>query len=182
MGMDPLPPQRKWRAITLATVVLVPAFWSMMAGLVAMATDDRDAAEPAGLNGPAAVAFGLALIPFVFIVLAFMSEHPRAPGAVLRAMGLSLLVGVMVWSFAGDPVTAVVAGVGAGGIPALRMDDHHTVRARAVAVLAASAYTLLLVYMVGGLALLPAPVFPFTSLGIADHLAERRAARAAPPA
>ena len=42
-------------------------------------------------RGPApgpAIALGLALIPFVFIVLAFLSEHPSAPGAVVKAMGL----------------------------------------------------------------------------------------------
>jgi hypothetical protein len=176
--MAPLPPQRKWRAITIATLVLVPAFWSLMAGLVALATDDADAAEPAGLNSAAAVAFGLAVLPFVFVVLAFLSEHPRAPGAVLRAMGLSLLVGVLVTSFAGDPVTGVVAGVGTGGVAALRMDADHSVRDRALAVLAVSAYTLALVHTVGGLALLPAPIFPFTAIGIADHLSERRADRA----
>ena len=39
----------------------------------------------------------------------------------------------------------------------------------------ASAYTAVLVWTIGGLALLPAPIFPFTALGIADHMAERRA-------
>ena len=94
-------------------------------------------------------------------------------------MGLSLLVGALVTSFAGDPVTGVVAGVGAGGVAALRMDADHSVRDRVVAVLAASAYTLALVHTVGGLALLPAPIFPFTAIGIADHLSERPPA--APP-
>ena len=120
-GMVPLPPRRKWRAITIATLVLVPAFWSLMAGLVALATDE--AKEPAG--APAAVAFGLALLPFVFV--------------------------------------------------ALRMDVDHTVKSRVWAVVLASAYTAVLVWTIGGLALLPAPIFPFTALGIADHMAERRA-------
>jgi hypothetical protein len=80
-GSEPLPPPRKWRAITLATLLLVPAFWSLMAGLVAVASDDNDAP-----NAGPAIAVGLSLIPFVFVVLAFLSEHPRAPGAVLRAM------------------------------------------------------------------------------------------------
>jgi len=168
--MVPLPPRRKWRAITIATLVLVPAFWSLMAGLVALATDE--AKEPAG--APAAVAFGLALLPFVFVALAFLSEHPRAPAAVVRAMGLSLLVGLMMSAFL-DPVTGVVAGMGAGGIVALRMDVDHTVKSRVWAVVLASAYTAVLVWTIGGLALLPAPIFPFTALGIADHMAERRA-------
>lgn len=176
-GMQPLSPQRKWRAITVATLVLVPAFWSMMAGLVALATDDRDVSDPAGLSPAAAVAFGLAVIPFVFVVLAFMSEHPRPPAAVLRAMGWSLLVGLLVAGLVGDPVTAVVAGVGAGGVAAMRRDDDADNRPRIMAVVVASLYTLLLVQMVGGVALLPAPIFPFTAIGVADHLAERRRER-----
>ena len=86
LGMAPLPPQRKWRAITIATLVLVPAFWSMMAGLVALATDDADAAEPAGLNSAAAVAFGLAAVPFVFVVLA-SCPSTRAPAPCSRPWG-----------------------------------------------------------------------------------------------
>jgi hypothetical protein len=169
-GLEPLSPRRKWQAITVATVVLVPAYWALLGGLVAVANDDSTGPQPA-----AAIAFGLSIIPFVFVVLAFMSEHPRAPGAVLRAMGIALLVGVLVSAFAGDAVTGIVAGVGAGGIYALRMDGPHNWRARALAVLAASLYTMVLVRAAGPIVLLPAPVFPFTAIGFADHLSERRA-------
>ena len=179
-GMEPLSPRRKWRAITIATLVLVPAFWSLMIGLVAAATDDKDAADPSGMQAAGAIAFGISLIPFVFIALAFLSEHPRPPAAVVRAMALSVFVGLMVAAFF-DPVTGVVAGTASGGIVALRMDTDHTVRSRILAVVVASVYTMLLVWTIGGLVLLPAPIFPFTALGVADHLAERRAdaARAA---
>src|ERR687889_12352 len=95
-GVEPLSPHRKWRAITLATLVLVPAYWSMLAGLVA-AADDGD-------SGP----------------------HPGA-------------------AIAGDAVTGIVAGVGAGGVVALRADGPHNARARAWAVLVAVAYTFFLV-------------------------------------
>jgi hypothetical protein len=169
-GLQPLPPMKKWRAITLATLLLVPGYWSMLAGLVAAST--KDAAVP--INTAAAVALGLALLPFVFVVLAFLSEHPRAPAAVLRAMGLALLVGIPVSAIAGDAVTGLVAGVGAGGIVALRTDPAHSWRARAVAVLIASLYAFILVRVAGGLALLPAPVLPLTGIGVADHLSERR--------
>src|SRR5918994_3920717 len=170
VGMQPLPPQRKWRAIMLATLALVPAFWSLLAGLVAAASDDADAPNP----GPA-IAFGLALIPFVFVVLAFTSEHPRPSSAVLRAMGLALLVGIPVSALAGDAVTGIVAGVGAGGIQALRMDDPQNWRARSLGVLVASVYALVLVRVAGAMVLLPAPIFPLTAIGIADLLSERRA-------
>jgi hypothetical protein len=174
VSSQPLTPQRKWRAITVATLVLVPAFWSILAGLVAVADD-----EAGGPNAGAAIAFGLALIPFVFVILAFMSEHPRAPGAVSRAMGMCLLVGIPVSAVAGDAVTGIVAGVGAGGICALRADDPHNWRARALGVLVASAYSFVLVRTAGAITLVSAPIFPFTSIGIADHLSEQRREREA---
>ncbi|HKA85407.1 MAG TPA: hypothetical protein VKD21_16160 [Acidimicrobiales bacterium] len=172
-GMQPLSPQRKWLAITVATLLLVPAFWALLAGLVAAADDaaDTDAAP----NVAIALAVGLAVVPFVFVALAFLSEHPRAPGAVLRAMGWSLLVGIPVSALAGDAVTGIVAGVGAGGIQALRMDEPQNWRARALGVVVAAAYTLVLARLAGGLVLLPAPIFPLTAIGVADHLSERRA-------
>jgi hypothetical protein len=176
-GIEPLSPRRKWQTITVATLLLVPAYWSLLAALVALASDDDgSSSSSAGAPNPAAaLAFGLAIVPFVFVVLAFMSGHPRAPGAVLRAMGLSLLVGISVSALAGDAVTGIVAGVGAGGICALRMEGPHNWQARALAVLAASLYTLVLARVGGPLVLLPAPVFPLTAIGVADHLSERRA-------
>jgi hypothetical protein len=178
--MQPLSPQRKWRAIMVATLVLVPGFWALLAGLVAGAADDS-AGREAAPNVAIALAVGLAVVPFVFVALAFLSEHPRAPGAVLRAMGWALLVGIPLSALAGDAVTGIVAGVGAGGIQALRMDDPQNWRARAWAVVVASVYTLVLVRTAGALVLLPAPIFPLTAIGIADHLSERRAEQAASP-
>lgn len=174
-GVQGLSAAKKWRAITLATLLLVPAYWSILLGLVVANTEDPGL----DVNPGAAVALGLALVPFVFVVLAFMSEHPRAPGAVLRAMGLAILVGLPVSALAGDAVTGIVAGVGAGGIVALRADFAHSRKARAVAVLLAAVYTYVLVRAAGPVALLPAPILPFTGIGIADHLSERKMAREA---
>lgn len=171
-GASPLSPQRKWRAITLATLLFVPAYMSLLAGLVSVVSGDRDAPPPAPY-----LAFGLALLPFVFIVLAFLSEHPRAPGAVLRAMGVSLLVGIPASALAADAVTGLVAGMGAGGIVALRADLDHSWKVRALAVALASAYTFVMLRAAGDAMLLVAPVLPFTSIGVADHLSERRRER-----
>jgi hypothetical protein len=170
-GAEPLSPRKKWRAITLATLVLAPAFWSVLAGVVAVGSEDPRAPAPAPL-----IAFGLALIPFVFVVLAFLSEHPRAPGAVVRAMVLSLLVGIPISAAAPDAVTGFVAGLGAGGIAALRADPIHSWKARALTVAAVTLFVFLLV-MVSDVALLLAPALPFTSIGVADQLVERRMAR-----
>lgn len=173
-GAEPLPPRAKWRAITLATLLVAPAVWSIIAGIVAASSDDPDAPPSAPL-----IAFGLAVVPFAFVLLAFLSEHPRAPGAVLRAMALSLLVGVAVGAAAPDAVTPLVAGLGAGGLAALRADAAHRWQARAIAVSVATIFVFALLRF-SDVGLVIAPALPFTSIGVADHLAERRGARPAP--
>jgi hypothetical protein len=169
-GVTTLPPRRKWQAITLATLLLVPAYWFLLAGVVSAASDGGGGQ----VSGPF-IAFGLALIPFVFVVLAFTSGQPNAPRAVLRAMGMALLVGIPVSAIAPDAVTGLVAGMGAGGIVALRSDESHTWRSRALAVLVCSMWVLVTIRVVPQIALLLAPVLPFTGIGVADHLSERRA-------
>lgn len=166
---EPLSPRRKWRTITLATLLLVPGYWALLAGLVAERSDAKGGPDPA-----AAMALGLAIIPFVFLVLAVMSGRARWPSAVAKAMGMAILVGVPASALAGDAITGIVAGIGAGGCVALRRDDPHSLRARALAVAFAALYTLVLVRSVSALALLPAPVLPLTAIGLADHMSERR--------
>jgi hypothetical protein len=168
--MAPLPPHRKWRAITVATLAMVPPYWFVLNGLVS-------AAAGAPGNPTPLIAFGVAALPFVFVVLAFLSEHPRPPGAVVRAMGLALLVGIPAYALAGDGVTWLVAGMGAGGIVALRADLPHDWRTRAVAVAAASVLVYVMLRVADVPAVLLAPALPFTALGVADHLAERRLER-----
>jgi hypothetical protein len=177
-GIEPLSPKRKWQTITLATLLLVPAYWALLAGFVAGASGSAEARADAP-NGAAAVALGLALIPFVFVLLAFMSGHPRAPGAVIKAMGLAVLVGIPVSALAGDAVTGIVAAVGAGGVVALRADTAHRWRARSLAVAAATLYAFVLVRTAGAAALLAAPALPLTGIGVADHLSETRREREA---
>jgi hypothetical protein len=168
-----LSPQRTWRAIALATVVLMAAFWSLLAGLVALGSD-----APGGPQPAPAIAIGLALVPVVFVLLAWLSgvRHPRR--AVLRAVGVFVAVGVPVSAIAADAVTGFVAAAGAGAMCALAADDEHSRRARVVAVVAATLYTFVLVRTAGTFALVFAPIFPLTGLGVADHLSEGRHSRA----
>lgn len=173
-GVEPLSPRRKWRAITLATLLLVPGYWSLVTGMVAEGLHEESAPFAAPY-----IAFGLVILPFVFLALAFLSEHPRASGATAKALLVTILVGAPVSAFAGDAVTGFVAGVGAGGIVAMRADVAHSWRARAIAVLAVSAYVFILIRSVAVVGLLLAPVLPFTSIGVADHLSERRREREA---
>ena len=173
-GVEPLSPRRKWRAITVATLLLVPGYWSLVTGLVAEGSHKESAPFAAPY-----IAFGLVLLPFVFLVLAFLSEHPRASGATAKALILTILVGAPVSAFAGDAVTGFVAGVGAGGIVAMRAEVANNWKARAIAVLAVSVYVFILLRSASDIALLLAPVLPFTSIGVADHLSERRREREA---
>jgi hypothetical protein len=173
-GVEPLSPRRKWRAITIATLLLVPGYWSLVTGLVAEGSHEESAPFAAPY-----IAFGLVLLPFVFLALAFLSEHPRASGATAKALLLTILVGAPISGLAGDAVTGFVAGVGAGGIVAIRADVAHNWKARAIAVIAVSACVFILLRSTTVIALLLAPVVPFTSIGVADHLSERRREREA---
>lgn len=174
-GAQPLGPRQAWRAITLATLVVVPAFWLLLAGMVSAATD-----EEGGVASPgAAIAGGLSIIPFAFIALAFLSQQPNAPRAAVRAMGLCLLVGLLTSVVALDGITGIVAGVGVGGVAALRADHDGATRPRALAVAVAAAYTYVLARLAGPIVLVSAPAFPFTAVGIADLLVLRARARVA---
>ena len=84
----PLSSRRKWTAVGVATVVELVSFWAIIVG-VARGIEDEEAGSAAG-----PFALGFALVPFAFLVLAFMSSHRRAPGAVMRAMGVWLLAGL----------------------------------------------------------------------------------------
>jgi hypothetical protein len=170
--LEPSSPRRKWRAITIASLLLVPAHLGIVAGLVAVASTRADA-PPAGPP----IAFGLGLLPFVFIALAFLSGHPRAPGAAAKAMGLCLLAGIQVAALVPDAVTGLVAGVGAGGAVALRPEPLSSWKPRALGVAIVTVYVALMVRIVPDVAVLLAPTLPFTCLGVADHLAEGRRAR-----
>ena len=166
-GVDPQSPQRKWRAITWATLLLAPAVWSLLGGLVAVASPERG-----GPGAAIAIAFGLALLPFVFIVLAFASAHPQAPAAAVKAMSLCLVVGTVVSALAADAVTGIVAGVGAGGVVALRSEPGHDRRLRVAAVALGAGYAFVLARVAGPAVLVAAPIFPFTGIGVADHVSE----------
>jgi hypothetical protein len=168
--MVPLTPRVKWRAILLGTLLLVPAYWSVLAGVVSAASDDTGGPVPGPL-----IAFGLCVVPFLFLALAVLSQHPRMPAAVLKAMALTLLVGIPVSALAADAVSGMVAGIGAGGIAAIRADLVHSWRIRAIGVAIATAVVVLAVRTAPEAAVLIAPCLPFTAIGVADHVAERRA-------
>ena len=110
-GIAPLSPQQKWKAITIAHDRAA----ACVLGDADRARVGRVRRRRCVANPAAFIAFGLALVPFAFLALAFVSGHPSAPMATVKAMCLFLLIGIPVSAIAADAVTGLVAAAGAGG-------------------------------------------------------------------
>ena len=121
------------------------------------------------------IAFGLAIVPFVFLILAFVSRNQRSAGGVLRAMGLFLVVGVPI--AVADVVVGLVLGYAVGGVAALRPPEGipGVLRARAIAVVAGVLYLVVVRWISPGFAVFTGAVIPFAVLGLADQALEGRA-------
>jgi hypothetical protein len=122
----------------------------------------------------------------VFLVLAFTSRNPRAPGATGRAMGLFLLVGLPLGLV--NIVIGLAAGFGAGAVAALRREpDVHPLKPRVIAVVAGTVYLLLLSVLgqvaeaFGQFALVSGAVIGMAVVGLADEISEARADPAGRP-
>ncbi len=167
----PLPRRRKWIAVGLATFVELVSFWAIIVG-VARGIEDEAAGSAAG-----PFALGFALVPFAFLVLAFVSNHRRAPGAVMRAMGVWLLAGLPMILFV-DPAAGMAAGYGMGGAIALRADEGHSFKARFWWVVALVVYVAVLVLgrIAPGPGALSASLLPFATVAFADYVIEQKEA------
>lgn len=172
VGPDaPLDPRRKWLAVGLATVVTLPAFWLLVAAVVA-ADPDNDFDAPVGVF----VGVGLALVPLALFVLAKVSRHEQP----FRAAAMGGTIGVVlagVLSFAlREPLSPLVAGLGAGAVIALRTHPDTTTAARSIAVAIAAAYSAAMVWFVPQLSLGLSPMLPSAAVAAADGYMARRAA------
>ena len=133
VGMQPLSPQRKWRAIMVATLVLVPAFWALLAGLVGSAADDSSGTRPhprrrrtggrAGAWSPSC-SWRWRSCPSI--------RAPPAPWCGPWAGRCSWGSRCRRWPGTRSPASS--PGWAPGGSQALRMDDPQNWRARAWAV------------------------------------------------
>jgi len=124
--------------------------------------------------GPA-FAFGLALVPFVFVALSAISRQPALGGATVAAMLLAVAVALPVLALARDAVTGLVAGFGAGGAVALRREPKHRWQTRAWGVVGAATFTLVAVRLVPLLGLIAAPIITLPAIGAADLYSDYRA-------
>jgi hypothetical protein len=168
---EPLTPRRRWGVLTAATALMFLSYSSIVESLGA------GDADGAGL-----LWLGMAVVPFVFLVLAFGSRHPRAPGATGKAMGLFLLVALPLGL--ANVVAGLVAGFGAGAVIALRPDEGVTsYRRRWIAVASATVYVLVLLLLssqvpvLAPFAVVSGAVLPLAVVGIADEISTDQAVR-----
>lgn len=157
--------KRSWLAIGVSTIVLLVSYSSLLVAIVATQSDTPDAAGPV-------FALGFAMVPVTFVVVAFMSGHRRAPIAVLKAMGVWLLVALPFGLF--NPVFGLCMGFGLGGSLTLKELDKSRWQARVLAVLLGATYALAMLFVVPAVGLLSGGLVPFTALGLADYYTEHK--------
>lgn len=119
----------------------------------------------------------VALAPFVFVAVAFVSRNPRAPRRVLRAMALLLPIALVGGLLA--PITGAAAGFGVGIAVALNEPGFQDVlRNRMIAVAFAVAYSFfLLVLGATEAGIMTGALLPPIIIGIADEFTVWRAVR-----
>lgn len=159
--------KRRWLAILLTTALMIAVYAIFIYSLAAASGDEVIFAG--GLLG-----IGLGLVPGVFAVAAFVSQHPTVVKATLKASGLWVLA-VLVFFF--DLPTGLVAGFGAGGVVAFRLGKANSYRVRSVAVALCAIYTFLVLRISPELGLFAGAPLPFIVIGFADMYTERSAER-----
>ncbi|MTV25196.1 hypothetical protein FTX61_07200 [Nitriliruptoraceae bacterium ZYF776] len=160
----------RWLAVTAATVAYQFVLWPTFVGVAAAV--QTDAATAADAPGEVGLLFlGLGLVPFVFLVLAFGSRHPRAAGATGKALLLFLLIGLPIGLF--NVVLGVAVGTAAGGVLALRPPKEvDSRRWRIAATGFVALYLAVLTPVVPPFALVSAAVLPLAALAFADQVVE----------
>lgn len=148
----------------LATVLMLGAYLMFIWALVVASGDEISFAG--GILG-----VGLGLVPAVFAVAAWVSQHPHALGASLIAWGLWVLLAIPIGYF--NLPLGLVAGFGAGGVAAFRLGRHHDRKSRVVAVALTLVYTLALQRLFPSVALFAAAPLPFLAVALADTYRER---------
>ena len=154
-----------WKAIAAGTAVAQFSYWPAVSAVVG--------APDSGADGTRMLTLGFAVMPLVFITVAFGSRHPRAPAAVLRAMGLFIVVGLplALWHVG----VGLVVGYGAGTIAALRRPERiRSHVGRVVAVTLAGVYVFIAGAVATSVGLLAGALVALAAVGVADAVAVRR--------
>ncbi len=163
----------------VATLIAVVSYWSIIFAFVVTDLEGTEIELDSSITAAGPFALGLALIPFAFLTLAFVSNHPRAPGAAFKAMMLSVPASLAFGLF-GLPV-GLVAGFGMGGVLALRLDDVHRLKLRWLMVIGAILYTFIVGMISPQASLFAGGFIPFAASGLADMISEYREEQANSP-
>jgi len=160
-----------WIAIVVATVLMM---FSTLAYAAAFAMDD-DGGQRSSVDLRLAFV-GLAVAPFVFVVLGFLSRNPLAPKRVLQAMGLLLVVGLPIGLL--DPLVGAATGFCLGGAIVLNRPAVDRVTYwRAGAVIFTFLYVLVLIVVVPPAGVFTGALLPLIMIGFADEYAAWSAER-----
>jgi len=161
--------RRNWIAIIAATPLMMFSYFTYGASFVD-GEGDRTSIQLE------LAAIGLAIAPFVFIVLGFVSRNPYAPKRVLQSMGLLLLVGLSIGLL--DPLLGATTGFGLGGALVLnRPDVTRLMFWRLGAVGFTSIYTMILLVVALPAGVFTGAILPLMMIGFADEYAAWSAAR-----
>jgi hypothetical protein len=152
--------RRRWLAIGAATIPLLFSYISIAAAF----TTDADGESLVGAGG---AALGFGLVPFVFLLLAFVSVHKAASMAVLKAMGWFLLLAFPIGVLA--PALGATAGYAAGATVALRPSIHSNKKVRWVAAGLTVVYVLFLLLFIPAAGIMAGAMTPLMAIGFADE-------------
>lgn len=119
-------------------------------------------------QGAGGVALGIALVPLAYAVAAFGSRRPDWPMAVVKAMGLAILIG---WPLAIviDPLTGLIIAFAVGAIVTVRRDDPNSLGRRWIAAGIVAVLIAVLVRVALPIAVTLGPALPFTAIPLADR-------------
>lgn len=162
--------RRNWLALALGTIALTVSYFIYAAAFI----------TPDGQEGPVMdpllVGLAVALAPFVFVVVGFVSRNPRAPKQVLLAMALLLPVALSMGLLA--PVLGASAGFAVGIAVVLnRPGLPDVMRNRIIAVLLTAVYTFALLVFIKPAGVFTGALLPPIAVGFADEFTAWAAAR-----
>jgi hypothetical protein len=161
--------RRNWIAIAVASMLMMASYFTYAAAFVDEG-GDTDAVD-------GSLAFiGLAIAPFVFVVLGFVSRNVQAPKRILQAMGLLIAVGLAIGLI--DPLLGAATGFCVGGALVLNRPDVERVMIwRMAAVLFTALYMLMLLLIAPPAGVFTGGLLPLMMIGFADEYAAWSAAR-----
>jgi len=158
---------RRWRAVGLATLLLVFGYFSVI-GAVAANEDGEVSAARTAMIMAALVA------PLSLAVLGRVSQAPTPVRTALVAGPLAIAGFALVGSLTGDSASALVLSFGIAGAVAMRTDSGvHSVWRRIGTVGFFLIATVVIRLVSAEVAVTVAPLFPFVATGITDMITER---------